>query len=73
MISFQRKITADDVIVVPEIGSDLASWAGDQSNVVFVSEVNGSDGLSTVTYRSAQPFGPALNERFFFRLAVSER
>lgn len=73
VISFQRKITADDVIVVPEIGSNLASWAGDQSAVVFVSEVNGDDGQSTVIYRSAQPFDPLLHERFFFRLAVSER
>ena len=73
VISFRRKITADDVSVVPQIGSDLTNWSGDQSAIVFVSEVNSNDGLSLVTYRSAQPFDPELNEGFFFRLAVSER
>lgn len=73
VIEFQRRITADDVVVVPEVGSSLDAWEGDQSAVVFVSEVNSNDGLATITYRSALPFNPDLNERVFFRLAVSER
>lgn len=56
-----------------QIGSDLTNWLSDQSAIVIVSQVNSNDRLSLVTYRSAQPFDPELNEGFFFRLAVSEK
>lgn len=71
VVSFQRKVTADDVILVAQMGSDLTGWSGDKSALVFVSQRNSGDGLSSVTYRGALSMASIVTRQMFFRLAVS--
>ncbi len=73
VVSFQRKVTADDVVVVAQLGSDLVGWSSEETEVIFVSQINSADGLSTVTYRSADPVTVTSIGQMFFRLAVSPR
>lgn len=73
VISFQRDLAADDVSVTVQKGADLLLWSGDEADVMYVSQTNSNDGLSTVKYRSSQPYDPEIDPRMFFRIAVAER
>ena len=69
--TFQRNLAADDVILTPQISSNLRDWFSDPSNILFVSETNHANGTSTVVYRAAEPFNPTASR--FMRLHIRER
>ena len=69
-ITYQRNLSADDVIIVPQISYDLVTWLSGESEFVFVAEAHQGDGTSLVTYRIANPYDPA-SARGFVRLSVS--
>ena len=71
VVSFQRKLAADDVIVGVETGTDLENW--DPLGAVYYSETNHNDGTATVKYRSTAPYDPATNTRWFYRLVATQR
>ena len=51
----------------------LSPDSDDEADVIFVSQVNHGDGLSTVKYRRAASFDLDLEPSMFFRLVAEER
>lgn len=72
-ITFQRRVAADDVEIRVETGTDLSGWNSGDAHAVFVSQINHGNGLSTVKYRSAQPFDSEAVPTWFFRLVAESR
>ena len=73
VVSFQRSLAADDVVIRVDSSPDLLAWSDDEADVIFVSQVNHGDGLSTVKYRRAASFDLDLEPSMFFRLVAEER
>lgn len=71
--TFQRDLSADDVVVRVETGTDLNGWDSGDGFVVLVSSINQGNGLATVKYRSADPVNLLSPASRFFRLAVETR
>ena len=72
-ITFQRSLAADDVNVWVETGVDLEGWNIGEAHSVLVSQINHGNGLSTVKYRSANPYTVSSPSSWFFRLAAELR
>ncbi len=67
-VTYQRRLAADDVIVEPQISSDMVTW--DAGAFSLVSETPLDDGTATVVVRS---LAPAPDGRAFVRVAVRTR
>ena len=69
LITFQRNLAADDVLMTVEFSSDLSSWSG--SGAALRSSINTGGGTSTETW-AAPPAG-ASDTRLFVRLVARSR
>lgn len=70
-ISFQRNLSADDIVIRPQLSYDLETWLSGDTELVFLSERNQGDGTSQVTYRTTRPYAPLTEPRVFLRIEVS--
>ena len=70
-LTFRRNLTADDVVLTPEVTWDLGSWLRGEPHLLYLSEDNQGDGTSLVTYRTASPYDHTTQFRGFFRVEVS--
>ena len=64
--SFQRKLSADDVLLTVEVSRDLILWTNETA---LVSEVAGNEGTSIVTYTPT--FEAGNDTRLFMRLRAT--
>ncbi len=64
--SFQRKLSADDVLLTVEVSRDLILWTNETA---LVSEVAGNEGTSIVTYTPT--FEAGNDARLFMRLRAT--
>jgi hypothetical protein len=66
---FTRNLSADGVVVTPQLSSDLSAWSS--AGIVYMSTVNQGDGTALVTCRCATPVTGATARSFMRVLATS--
>ena len=70
--SFVRDLAAGNVLIKPEVSSDLVTWQDGSTAMNYAGSYNNGNGTETVVWRSNQPTY-ALPPFIFARLAVSPR
>ena len=71
LITIQRNLAADDVIVTPELSRDLINWRSGPDEVTLVGELVTPGGPATLTYRSVRPI--PTGEQHYIRIRVEQR
>jgi hypothetical protein len=67
--SFPINLAADDALVMPEVSTDMVTWAALGASSVLVSSIPNGDGTATQTYRIT----PVLAGELFVRLNITSR
>ncbi len=70
-VSHRVNLAAEDVVITPEVSTNMEDWTVDPLALEAVTEVHNGDGTSTVTYEATAPVttGPG----FYVRLRVNTR
>ncbi|MFN0127848.1 MAG: CotH kinase family protein [Verrucomicrobiales bacterium] len=71
MLTFSRRLGADQAVVVPQVSHGLDSWNSSAAAVTLVHAQPNGDGTVTLIYRSLTPM--IIGQREFLRLRVTGR
>lgn len=69
-LSVTRNLEAGDLVFVPEISTDLATWSSAPEDVVLVESVNLGNGRELLTWRSTIPYDLSAKDECFIRVRL---